>query len=100
MKSSHKNVVIGLMSGTSLDGIDLCACSFEKVNDTIKYKIIAAETVDYTSEWMNTLSNQQLSGQELIKTHHQLGDFLGEKIIKFIDKYSLQPDLKIGRAHV
>ena len=46
--------VIGVMSGTSLDGIDLVFCKFNKENH-IQFEIIFSETVSYSSEWKNRL---------------------------------------------
>lgn len=46
--------VIGIMSGTSLDGIDLAYLHFKK-NDVWTYDIICAETIGYTSTWETRL---------------------------------------------
>ena len=38
--------IIGLMSGTSLDGVDVCLVSFKK-SDNTKYNIVFAKTFVY-----------------------------------------------------
>ena len=43
--------VIGLMSGTSLDGLDIAYCEFEEQNGRWSYRIIEAETVPYTDDF-------------------------------------------------
>ena len=43
------------MSGTSIDGIDLCYCSFT-IDKVWSYKIIKCETVVYDAFWVNKLS--------------------------------------------
>ncbi len=48
--------VIGLMSGTSLDGIDLVFVKFSKEN-SYSFEILASESVEYSELWKNKLKN-------------------------------------------
>ena len=48
--------VIGIMSGTSLDGLDLCLVSFDS-NNYSNFKILNSQTYYYSSDWVNKLSN-------------------------------------------
>ena len=43
--------VLGLMSGTSLDGLDLAYCVFEKNNNKWKFELICSECIEYTDTW-------------------------------------------------
>lgn len=76
--------VIGLMSGTSLDGLDLCYAVFEKVNSQwIIHEIITKE-VAYTDEWKNLLKKAFfLDELDLKKLHEAYGQFLGEEVNQF-----------------
>ena len=66
--------VIGLMSGTSLDGLDIAYCHFEKIDNTWKYKIIKAQTIPYSAEWHDRLrSVEKGSALELTQTDHDFG---------------------------
>ena len=48
--------IIGLMSGTSVDGLDICFVSFDNY-DPSKYEIIDCETVDYDANLKTKLKN-------------------------------------------
>ena len=51
----EKNEVIGLMSGSSLDGIDIIDAVFWNDGEW-RYEIIAKETIDYSDSWKKALS--------------------------------------------
>lgn len=80
--------VIGVMSGTSLDGIDLAHVHFTVKNNHWNYKIRETETIPYTQEWLNKLKNAvDFSENELISLNEDYTDYLGNTIKKFIDKH-------------
>jgi anhydro-N-acetylmuramic acid kinase len=49
------SIVLGLMSGTSLDGLDLCCVRFADNHNA--FQILAAQTVTYSPEWKSKLEN-------------------------------------------
>jgi anhydro-N-acetylmuramic acid kinase len=51
----EKYNVIGVMSGTSLDGIDLAHLNFEIINGKWKFQILESETIGYSKDWINQL---------------------------------------------
>ena len=57
--------VLGVMSGTSLDGLDLAFCSFIK-DAKWKYEIKKATTVKYPQYWRNKLSNLHKENKKVI----------------------------------
>ena len=82
---------IGLMSGTSLDGLDLCFAKFTKQNSGWKYEILQAETLPYSDLWENKLRNSiNLKAEELFELNSKFGFFLAKKTQEFIEKYSLE----------
>lgn len=82
---------IGLMSGTSLDGLDLCFAKFTKQNTGWKYEILQAETLPYSDLWENKLRNSiNLKAEELFELNSKFGFFLAKKTEEFIEKYSLE----------
>jgi len=64
-----KALAIGIMSGTSLDGLDICLAEFEK-QDTWTFKILKAETFPYSEDWENKLRNSiHLAAEDLLELH-------------------------------
>ena len=85
MAKNIKYSVLGVMSGTSLDGLDLAICTFNKRNNW-EFKIEKSETIRYTNYWNSKLVNLPFQNKELIsKTDIEYGTFLGEKINTFLE---------------
>ena len=78
--------VIGVMSGTSLDGVDLAAIEFNLKNQKWSYKITKSETVSYSPEWVIKLKEAlNYSESELLQLNENYTDLLGELIKSFIE---------------
>ena len=91
--------VIGTMSGTSLDGLDLVAAKFSFENQW-KYELISTKTVSYSEELISRLSNLDSdSAINYEKTNHDLGRFMGEKVAEFIDSENFKPDFIASHGH-
>ena len=100
LHSGNKFKVIGVMSGTSCDGLDLAACEFIFRNGKWIYSIFAAETIEYGDEWTKKLKNASaLSGVKLIELHAKYGKFLGLQVNSFLKKTGFQPDLISSHGH-
>lgn len=77
-QSSGEISILGLMSGTSLDGLDLALCVFSEENGKYHYRIEAAETVSYSSEWLERLRMlPHASAMEYAFIHNAYGRLLG-----------------------
>jgi len=97
MKAYH---VIGIMSGTSLDGLDLAYCIFSNKEDYWNYQIHTAETIPYFTEWEKRLKNlPTASAQDYAKTHTDYGHYIGQETNKFIKKHHLEIDFISSHGH-
>ncbi len=92
--------VIGLMSGTSLDGLDIAYCIFSKENDIWQYNIESATTIPYPEEWKQRLKNvENGSAYDLAKTDADYGFWLGKTVKEFIDANHCEPILIASHGH-
>ncbi|MHC1708589.1 MAG: anhydro-N-acetylmuramic acid kinase [Bacteroidales bacterium] len=92
--------VIGLMSGTSLDGVDLACCEFNKLQNRWDYKIVNAATVPYPAEMMDRLLQApQNSAYELALLNKDYGHYLGTLVKEFAAKTRFNPDLVASHGH-
>ena len=93
--------VIGLMSGTSLDGLDIAFCKFKMLsNQNWKWEIIACETKKYPEHIKTALSKAtNLSGLDLHKLDVDLGKWMGEEVKEFITQNSLKVDFIASHGH-
>lgn len=89
MSASYK--VIGLMSGTSLDGLDIVYCEFTLSGNTWTYTIHAAETIRYRANWKKKLGGaHKLSGEQLCDLDRSFGRFIGEQVREFIGRVKVK----------
>jgi len=82
---------IGLMSGTSLDGLDICLARFEKQNSVWKFQILHAETISYSKDLEDQLRNSiHLSAKKLLELHSEYGFYLGKEVKNFISRNKIE----------
>jgi len=84
--------VIGLMSGTSLDGLDMAYCHF-RFDGKWFFRVLAAETVSYSPEWKQHLAGvETASALEYAKTHVEFGRLMGRLVRDFVERRQLAVD--------
>ncbi len=92
--------IIGLMSGTSVDGLDICYVSFDN-HDPSKYEIIDCETIDYDDNLKTKLKNViKMDNDQIKQIDKEFGEFIGLNVLKFINKNILyKADLISSHGH-
>ena len=91
---------LGIMSGSSLDGVDLTLCEFTRNNSIWSFNIIKAITYPYPEEWrIKLLSLHKKKNEEILVTDLHYGQFLGELVNKFLNNNSIKPDLIASHGH-
>lgn len=99
-----KYQVIGLMSGSSLDGLDIANCSFEVSLEpefrVLSWEILQAETITYDMTWKERLEQLvRADARTFAATNVQYGHYIGKIVSDFIASNQLQPDCIASHGH-
>ncbi len=88
------------MSGTSLDGLDLCYCHILKEKGKWSFKIIETKSVSYTPDMQSKLKNSiYLKADELLSLHNIYGNWLGQQAKQFISDKKIDLDFIASHGH-
>jgi anhydro-N-acetylmuramic acid kinase len=91
MKTQNKYKVIGLMSGTSLDGLDLVYCKIIKEKKNWTFEIRSATTVKYSTAWRRKLSTAHtLYAPDLFALDYEYGKYIGQVVSRFMKEYEIE----------
>ena len=97
IKKEH--TIIGIMSGTSLDGLDIAYCGFS-YNETLKhwdFQIKETKEIPYTTAWQERLQNSiHLSALDLLVLHQEYGKWLGEQCLLFKQNHQIPNTVPIA----
>ncbi len=92
--------VIGIMSGSSLDGIDIVCSELQEHAGRWQYEIQHAACISYNKEWIEKLQQSvSLSAREYLLLHSDYGQFIGKKINGFIDENNLHHQVNLICSH-
>lgn len=90
---------IGVMSGSSLDGLDLALVEFKNLSpsealrpSSLVWKFLKTETISYADEWVQRLKKStSLSNEALLDLDLSFGNYLGNLIQGFLETLSVKP---------
>ncbi|TMM53839.1 anhydro-N-acetylmuramic acid kinase [Maribacter algarum] len=92
--------VLGLMSGTSLDGLDLCYCHITKDLDKWSFEIKETKSISYSDDMQSELKDSiYLKADELLQFHNTYGTWLGQQAKQFISDIKLEVDFIASHGH-
>jgi len=92
--------VIGLMSGSSLDGLDIAYVQLEEVRGKWSFEILQAECLPYSEKWISELRNaSNVNVSDFLRLNTAYGKYTGEKVNEFIAKHELGHKVHFIASH-
>ncbi len=91
---------IGMMSGTSLDGLDLAYVEFWQKDKQWQFRLGPYTTLNYSKAWRARLASlPRADALTLAATHTAFGQFCGEALANFIKTHKLKVDIAASHGH-
>lgn len=88
------------MSGTSLDGLDLCYCHIGHAKGNWSFEIIKSKSIAYSSAMQSELKDSiYLKAEDLLQFHNTYGTWLGEQAKQFIEAEKLDIGYIASHGH-
>jgi anhydro-N-acetylmuramic acid kinase len=92
--------VIGLMSGSSLDGLDMVFVTLDETRGQWKFDIVEAECIAYTPQMASDLRTaNKMSVPDFLKLNTAYGRYIGEQVNAFIDRHSIHHKVHFIASH-
>ncbi len=98
--------VIGLMSGSSLDGLDIAYVHLQEKTSTKQgpkgwdFELVAADCYPYSEEWRGRLGSARgLSAYDYQLLHVEYGRYLGEQLLRFVREKGLEYQVQLVASH-
>ena len=93
--SKKSRFIIGLMSGTSLDGLDVAFCKISGYGISTKIKLEKFNTVPYEESTKKRIqevfAKQQVSFQRLCELNAWIGTLHGELVLRCLKQWKIKP---------
>lgn len=91
---------IGVMSGSSLDGLDIAFTEFQESAGKWSYEIREAECYDYSKEWVEKLKTApSLNALDYQLLHVEYGHYIGQQVNLFIEQRDLHYQVALISSH-
>lgn len=92
--------ILGIMAGSSMDGVDVAYCQFSSINKQIHYQIIKTTTFLYSSTILELLRDvRTISAEKFFEYDVMYGKWIAKKIHQWIKKNNLKPDAIAMHGH-
>jgi anhydro-N-acetylmuramic acid kinase len=91
---------IGIMSGSSLDGLDIAYVHFQETGGKWSYEMLYTACYAYSLVWTNKLKTAiTLPAFDYQLLHTAYGHYIGEEVNKFIDANNLHHQVDLITSH-
>jgi anhydro-N-acetylmuramic acid kinase len=91
---------IGVMSGSSLDGLDIAYVHFQETGGKWTYDLLHFDCHAYTAAWIEKLKNAiHLSAIDYQLLHAAYGHYIGQQINEFINTHALHHQVDLIASH-
>src|SRR5699024_3520268 len=88
-------IILGLMSGTSMDGLDLALCRITGSGPETEIELLEFDTWAYSSEFTEKLdevvSVSECRMQDLCIMHNYVGNYTAHCVLEMLDRWGWQP---------
>jgi anhydro-N-acetylmuramic acid kinase len=93
--NKSKRMILGLMSGTSLDGLDLALCEFEGTGLSTKFQLKQFVSLPYSSEFKDSIqavfAKEQIYFPSLSTLNAEIGIKHAELILSALQSWGIKP---------
>jgi len=91
--------ILGLMSGSSLDGLDIALIFFsDDFYESNEWRLVQSATIPYSPEWVERLKSA-VYNKEVDEIHNNFGTYLGTLVNEFLLNTKIHPELIALHGH-
>lgn len=88
-------MIIGLMSGTSMDGLDVALCKISGKGIHTRFRIMEFQTVSYSKQTKDKIfevfAKKQIEFEKLCMLHPWIGELHGKMVLQCLKKWKYAP---------
>src|SRR5688572_8590887 len=93
--SAKSRLIIGLMSGTSLDGLDIALCRFSGSGSRTRLELKSFETIPYSEDQkqrvLQVFARPTIEFKTLCELNPWVADLHAEMILRTLRKWKVSP---------
>ena len=93
-------LILGVMSGSSLDGLDMALCRFSSDGGNFVHEVVATGQAFYEAEWLDRLRQvHRVDVHTFFSWNYEYGAWLGKAIAGFAETTGCIPELVVVHGH-